>query len=312
MGVKYLRGSLHKYASNGISVQKLSKYEGKKVAIDISSYLYECKGKGNLAKEVFYFISELLKYKLEIIAVFDGKPKEIKKKEIKRRGEEKSKAWEEFKKLKQESKKMNKEESNNLIQKMNYLKKKCMRISWEDIDIVKNILSFLGCSYIESPNEADEVCAKLALGNLVDIIISEDSDMFVYGCPIIIREFNFNKQEAKEYDMTKILNHLRLNLDDFQQICIFLACDYNKSSKFIFSEILKLFNEYKKKNVEQNFYDWISMYLPQIPTYLEYSSILSQYKIDNSFVLPKIKKDVFNTNINYSILNNYNYKPINV
>ena len=68
----------------------------------------------------------------------------------------------------------------------------------------------------------------------------------------------------------------------------------------------------KKKNVEQNFYHWISMYLPQIPSYLEYSSILSQYKIDNSFVLPKIKKDVFNTNINYSILNNYNYQPINV
>lgn len=37
--------------------------------------------------------------------------------------------------------------------------------------------------YIVAPYEADAQLAYLALNNIVDAVVTEDSDLIVYGCP---------------------------------------------------------------------------------------------------------------------------------
>lgn len=55
----------------------------------------------------------------------------------------------------------------------------------DDIEQVK-LVSKKFVTIVDSPNEADAQLAYLAYKGLVDAIITEESDLIVYGCPIEI------------------------------------------------------------------------------------------------------------------------------
>lgn len=40
-----------------------------------------------------------------------------------------------------------------------------------------------GCAFLVAPYEADAQMAYLALNGLVDVVLTEDSDLLCYGCP---------------------------------------------------------------------------------------------------------------------------------
>ena len=61
-----------------------------------------------------------------------------------------------------------------------------MRITLDDINVVKELLNTLGIMYIDAPYEADEICAKLVLDKKVYACLSDDTDMFAYGCSKIL------------------------------------------------------------------------------------------------------------------------------
>jgi len=50
-----------------------------------------------------------------------------------------------------------------------------------------------GVSYIDADGEADQLCASLVLKNKVYACLSEDMDLFVYGCPRVLRYLSFIK-----------------------------------------------------------------------------------------------------------------------
>lgn len=51
------------------------------------------------------------------------------------------------------------------------------------------VLQSEGVEFIVAPYEADAQLAYLALNNLVDAVITEDSDLVVYGCPRVHSTF---------------------------------------------------------------------------------------------------------------------------
>ena len=63
-----------------------------------------------------------------------------------------------------------------------------------------------GISYIEADGEADKWCAKLVLSGKAYACISEDMDMFAYGCPFVLRYVSLCKHNAILYDLEGILN----------------------------------------------------------------------------------------------------------
>ena len=57
--------------------------------------------------------------------------------------------------------------------------------------------------------------------------LSEDMDMFVYGCNRVLRYLSLLKKSVIIYDTKSILSELKLNMDEFKSICIVSGTDYN-------------------------------------------------------------------------------------
>ena len=121
-------------------------------------------------------------------------------------------------------------EINDMYQAMEQLKKKFVSIKYDDIQNVKTLLQAYGVTYFEAPGEADILCAKLVTNNLVYACLSEDTDMFVYGCGRVLRYLSLTLSNVVIYDLNNILKTLDVTMDVFKQICILYGCDYSHES----------------------------------------------------------------------------------
>lgn len=93
-----------------------------------------------------------------------------------------------------------------------------------------DILRREGIEYIVAPYEADAQLTYLSINNLVDAVITEDSDLIPYGCPRIIYKLD-KMGNAKEVDLSNIgssreLDFSSFTLEMFRHMCILSGCDY--------------------------------------------------------------------------------------
>ena len=91
---------------------------------------------------------------------------------------------------------------------MDNLKKKFIRVKQSDIQNVKQLMIAYGVSYIDADGEADELCASLVLKNKVYACLSEDMDLFVYGCPRVLRYLSLLNKTVIMYNTKEILTLL--------------------------------------------------------------------------------------------------------
>lgn len=235
MGVKGLNSVLENIP-NSMYVNKLSikELKNKTVAIDINNWLYQflCAGRKGACGEIFNSKEEkitiilglyrrvvfLLKNKIKPIFVFDGKPPFFKNTILEIRKENKKKAQEKIDKKEYKSI----DEKKKLIQKASSLTK-------QDIKNSKKLFDLMGLPYINSPGEADAQLGYLSKSKLVDYIISEDSDIIVFGGNNIIRGFKASKNN---YEVLNIDN-VALTQIDLAKISILLGCDYFEGVKGI-------------------------------------------------------------------------------
>jgi 5'-3' exonuclease len=245
MGVRHLNKYITANCS-GIQSIDLASLSYKKIVIDTSIYLYKYKALGLLLVNMEKMIKLFSHFQIYPIFVFDGKPSELKTHTLEIRKEKKKEAWEKYKEL---SKTIPEE---SLV----HLKSRFTKVSKLDIYQVKKLMDSFGASYIDAPNEADEICAMLMLTNQVYACMSDDMDMFIYGCVRIIRNFNIDSNTADMYNLDIILNSLSMTLHEFRQVCVISGTDYYSSSQTLF-DYVKLFNQYKRTTYT-DFYDWLS------------------------------------------------------
>ena len=79
-----------------------------------------------------------------------------------------------------------------------------------------------------APYEADAQLAYLDRMDCVDFIISEDSDLVVFGCRKVLYKLNFSTGYGDLYDYTKLfLNTFeKFTMTKFRRMCILSGCDY--------------------------------------------------------------------------------------
>ena len=144
--------------------------------------------------------------------MFDGKPPQEKYEEIKHRNQMKIEAENRYNIL--ESKlgvTNNDDERQELISKIKEEKKNFVRITREDIESVQKLLDAYGIVYITANGEADELCYKLTKKKMVYGCLSEDMDLFVYGCERVFRYLSLLNNTIVEYDMKKFLSRSDTN-----------------------------------------------------------------------------------------------------
>lgn len=259
MGIKHLNRFIATRC-NDAAIRKihLSELSGKKIAIDASIYLYRFMSDDRLLEQFYLMLSIFRHYKIIPIFVFDGVAPQEKQELIKERREIKQRAEEKYNKLLAIENIVDNDEKQDIAIEMLRLKRDFVRIKDTDIKMVKSLLYQSGASWIHAKGEADVLCAQLIHTGRVYACLSEDMDMFAYGCSRVLRHISLIKHTALLYDLREILHQLGMTMDEFRQVLVLSGTDYNKDDTTNLKDSMELFRKYKENEVP-TFYEWLQL-----------------------------------------------------
>jgi 5'-3' exonuclease len=303
MGIRHLNRFFRENAADGMKVISLSELSGKKIAVDISIYMHKYAAEDTLIESMYSMLSIFRHYNITPIFVFDGKPPAEKKELLVKRREDRKAALCEYDKLKEllaNNEDMENIEKQEIQGQMDILKRNFIQIKKNDVECVKDLIRAYGATYYDAPGEADELCALLAIKGKVWATLSEDMDMFVYGCPYVIRYMSLLNHTTILYDLKSILQQLGITQKELREICILSGTDYNsmndadENKSHNLHSTLKLFKKYlKEKKADKNwecdgFYQWLLANTDYIEDYNLLTRIYDMFDLTNNHVNVKV------------------------
>jgi len=306
MGIKYLNSYLQRNCRDSINSVHFNELYGKKIAVDVSIYMYKYEADGLLLENMFLLISIMHYYGIIPIFVFEGKTPAEKKDLIEKRAEVRNVAKAEIAVLKEivaKNEVKDVEEKNEILATIEQLKKKTTQINYRKIAKVKALMRAYGVTYFDAHGEADQLCAMLTITGKVWACMSEDMDMFVYGCPRVIRYLSLLNHTLVLYDMKGILVELGISQKELREICILSGTDYNKvndnddTKNHSLYTTLKHFKKYhnsksKKENENVSFYNWLLNNTNYIEDYDTLITIYNLFDLTKNYCNIKVFEDI--------------------
>jgi flap endonuclease-1 len=274
MGIKNLNKLINDECGDIIIKCNFEQLRDKIIVIDTSIYLYKFKGNTNLFGYMYQMLLLFKKYNICPIFIFDGKPPEEKRNLLDERKKEKIIYEQKIKMientLKCDTREMDNdndndnefinEERQNIHLQLLSLKKRAVKINRHDINNIKTLFDLCNIIYFDANGEADVLCADLVKNDIAWACLSDDTDLFVYDCPRVLRCIDMTNENILFYDTRKILNRLNLSYKEFRMICVVTGTDYsiNKCKNHNITYIMKLYREYKTNEyVKNDFYKWL-------------------------------------------------------
>ena len=101
MGIRNLNRYLRDNCPESIRCINIAELSGKKIAVDISIYLYKYEAENALLENMYVMLSIFRYYNIIPIFIFDGKPPPEKKALLQKRRDDRHAAQEEYDQLKQ-------------------------------------------------------------------------------------------------------------------------------------------------------------------------------------------------------------------
>lgn len=236
MGVRNLNRLFQKNCPDATTRIHLREFTGKRIAVDASIYLYRYSGEGALLENIYLMASVFRHYNIHAVFIFDGQPPPQKTELIEKRRKKKEEAKQEYERLANLLKErtttmtMTSETVDDIEETMRDLKKQFVRLRDCDITTVKELLVSFGFAIVEAEGEADTLCANLSLKKRVDACLSDDMDMFVYGCPVVLRSLSLLNHTVVSYDTRDIMKSLGITQQEFKMMCVICGTDYSSSS----------------------------------------------------------------------------------
>jgi 5'-3' exonuclease len=289
MGIKQLNNFLTNHCKS-IAKTHLSMFSGKSVAVDASIYMYRFISENKLTEHMYLMISIFLFYNINPIFVFDGVPPPEKNEVLNERRENKKTAQAKYESLKQ----MYPDQETDEMEK---LKKQFIHIKSSDYNIVRSLLDDYGVAWVTAPGEADELCAHLMHTNQVYACLSDDMDMFAYGCVRVFRHFSLVKHTVLFYDLSEILYELQMTIQEFRQIVVMSGTDYNKDNSTDLADSVRWFKTYKREMILRegdvpSFYNWLDENTKYVQNIDKLYATLNMFKPKTNIVY-KVHKQVF-------------------
>ena len=263
MGIRNLNRFLRDNCPESIRCINISELSGKKIAVDISIYLYKYESDNALLENMYSMISIFRYYNIIPIFIFDGKPPPEKKALLQKRREDRVSAQKEYDALQlQLNSKEYSDDKQDIIAAMDQLKKQLVQINKNKIENVKSLIRAYGATYYDALGEADELCALLVIKKKVWACLSEDMDLFVYGCTRVIRYFSLISHTCVLYYTKGILDELQMTQREFKEVCVLSGTDYNINADKNTSDVnlkltFKYFKKFKETTDTSNFYNWL-------------------------------------------------------
>lgn len=253
MGVKGLYSYINKHCTeNGNGIRRpLSYFQNKTIIIDVSIYMYKFKyyvDGGTIIDLFDTLLKYLLSFNIKIILVFDGNMymENNKKNEINTRKKQKETNAELLMDIVVELENIKKtidNENDNLILSGLLIKEKQLidnkkkiertitqisqnerRELYQHLDLhYKGVVEFL----YESSEEADKMISRISRKSKGRVIVmSDDTDMFLYGSPTVAMNYDPKTQSVSVYQLKTILSCLNMNFNEFVQTCVVVGTDY--------------------------------------------------------------------------------------
>lgn len=312
MGVRMLNRYLREYSNDAMKQISISELSGKKLAIDISIFMYQYKGNNSLLENMTKMIMLFRDYHVVPIFVFDGTPPDEKMEVLNERDATKKEAKQECRHLEDQLRQddLDTSEREKIENLLSLEQKKCLRITNANIRDVKNLINLLGVSYLEADGEADDLCVYLVRKRKVWACMTEDMDMFVYGCQRVLRNFNLEKATMTLYSMMDILKNLKMTQNEFRDICLLSGTDYNRTKYTIYTGMSMFYKYMKKRRSNLSFYDWLvftkNLSLDERHTLVEMRKMFLKdiYNLNEQFTNKRILKDEI---VDYMEKHNINY-----
>jgi DNA excision repair protein ERCC-5 len=129
------------------------------------------------------------------------------------------------------------------------------------------LLQIFGIPYVEAPAEAEAQCAALEALGLVDGIVTEDSDVFVFGGKTVYRNIFDDKKYAEAYLARDAETEMGLGQNQLVALAMLLGGDYTEGVKGVgivnSMEVLESFDvSVDLKGGLEKFREWLDGFDP--------------------------------------------------
>ncbi len=257
MGIKNLN-TLLKNKTKALEVQPLSNWNSRRIAIDAinlgyilwsTAYKNVVNGMKNInnkpdrekarkiwLKNIWSFIRRLLLCGITPVIVFDGKAPKEKKKTQQDRRKKTSDTLDKINVILGQHKE--KEISQERIEELKKLYRRSTRLETKEIQMLRDVFKAIGLPVLQAKGEAEELCSTLCREGRVAAVYSRDTDNLVYRCPVLITNISgqiYNQKSQIYEDQVNLINFkfvlhgLKLNHQQFVDVCIMAKCDYNEN-----------------------------------------------------------------------------------
>ena len=276
---------LRKPVSEKISLIRLS---GKKIVIDTSIYLYRFASKGALIEYLFEMCCIFRDLQIHALFIFDGDSPPEKSDERARRAKKRAHARQKYATLeKQLNETSDEDKQRSLRFALRKLRGSTVKITYQDVERAKLVIEGCGLHYVVSKGEADELCAALVAKGAAYACLSEDTDMFAYGCPRVLKYLSLLHRTAVIYDTEKVRDQLGMSTKEFTELCALAGTDYKETPCSIFKGY-DLFCKYSITN-RDGFLEWLRGRHISMQDYYALKDVVDIYDLEDTKVLSTMK-----------------------
>lgn len=145
------------------------------------------------------------------------------------------------------------------------LERNAESVSSEMFAECQELLQMFGLPYIIAPMEAEAQCAYMEMSNLVDGVVTDDSDVFLFGARNIYKNIFDDRKYVETYFMKDIESELGLNRETLIHMAMLLGSDYTVGVSGIgIVNAIEVVRAFPEEDGLRKFREWIESPDPSI------------------------------------------------
>ena len=238
MGIRGLASWIAWSAGTTIEEPQWETWRGKRLGVDILCLLYNSKSRKQCP---FLYLGKLIvaakQCGITLFPIFDGKPPQEKLETIKQRGKVRDQSNSKRLILEYDISHTIMSESQKEVvhAEIRKLEKKGLYFSSEEREMAKQIFYACGVVSLNATGEADNVLSYFTKRGEFDGVISNDYDLLARGVETLLVPEQYalpgDPSGWKQYTLSKILQTVQVQYDQFLEICVLMGSDYTTGKK---------------------------------------------------------------------------------
>ncbi|KAK8717056.1 hypothetical protein V6N13_044337 [Hibiscus sabdariffa] len=157
------------------------------------------------------------------------------------------------------------QECINMVDEQRKLERNAESVSSEMFAECQELLQMFGLPYIIAPMEAEAQCAYMELTNLVDGVVTDDSDVFLFGARSVYKNIFDERKYVETYFMQDIEKELGLTREKLMRMALLLGSDYTEGVSGIgIVNAIEVVNAFPEEDGLHKFREWIESPDPTI------------------------------------------------